>query len=602
MADLTIRIEPVAPEHARKRGVNKENWKKEKKRRELYSSKRFPSAPKCHHKNNKTFTCSTLKMQDIARMHRKFFKLKSKIDQDNFILQHCRFNKCVRTRLVDQSRGPKNLSVEYYVTIKNPHKNVRVCKNAFLEILTLGKDRVMGVIQRSFKDGGSIAKENRGGSHKIALYGDKQRNVQEFIESFQAAEPHYCRAKSSVRLYLPPELNIKKMWKLYQDTNHLQVKSYFRNIFNRKYNIGFGSPLKDTCSRCSELTRKIECASTSQDKQRLQTEKQVHTLKAKAFYNLLKTEPGDTILLSFDCHKNSALPKLPDQAAYFSRQFNMYNFTIVVGTSKSPLTTNNVHSYHWCENEHSKFSNEIASAVFHKLTTLDIPEIKTKLKLFADGCGGQNKNTTLVGMCTKWLSSHAPPQVKQIEIVFPMVGHSFLPPDRIFAKIEKETKKQSIICNPQDYVNVFKKHATVYHLGEEVEVYNWKDEVSKTIKPPGSWHFKFNPSKRFIISKGRQNVSIQGEENYRNEFNKPKYVTKRGKRCSEIEPAIIRKGNKVKLSKIKDVTNLLNKHYGEDWRTLDFLKYYKDIEETNENFEECEDLQCVPLEENENFI
>lgn len=77
-------------------------------------------------------------------------------------------------------------------------------------------------------------------------------------------------------------------------------------------------------------------------------------------------------------------------------------------------------------------------------------------------------------------------------------------------------------------------------------------------------------------------------------------MTKRGKRCSEIAPAIIQKGNKVNISKIKDVTNLLKKHYGEDWKAMDILKYYKHIEENNENFEEHEDLQCVP-EENENF-
>ncbi|KAL4711365.1 hypothetical protein ACJJTC_019206 [Scirpophaga incertulas] len=174
-------------------------------------------------------------MQDIARMHR-----------------------------------PKNLSTEYYVTIKNPHKQIRVCKSAFLKILNVGKDRVTRILQRSFKDGGSIAKENRGGNHKEARYAEKRR-VEEFIETLEAAEPHYCRAKSSIRVYLPPELNIVKLWKMYQqqvqETPQLKVKqSFFRDTFNKKYNVGFGSPLKDTCSRCFELARKIETASTSEEK------------------------------------------------------------------------------------------------------------------------------------------------------------------------------------------------------------------------------------------------------------------------------------------------------------------------------------------------
>lgn len=335
--------------------------------------------------------------------------MRNKIEQDNFILQHCRIAKCSRIRLKNDSRGPKNLSAEYYVTVKNQHKQIRVCKSAFLKILNVGKDRVTGILQRSFKNGGSIAKENRGGNHKIAQYAEKRRRVEQFIESLEAAEPHYCRSKSSIRVYLPPELNIVKLWKIYQeqvqDTPSLKVKqSFFRGIFNRKYNVEFGSPLKDTCSRCFELTRKIETASISQEKVTYMTQKRIHTLKAKAFYGLLKVEPEHTISLSFDCQKNNPLPKLPDQAAYFSKQFNMYNFTVVIGTSKSAL--DNVRTYYWCENEYSKSSNEIASAVFHTLTNLVIPDNIEKIRLFADGCGGQNKNTTLLGMADGYFLMH----------------------------------------------------------------------------------------------------------------------------------------------------------------------------------------------------
>ncbi|CAH3967548.1 unnamed protein product [Pieris brassicae] len=416
---FTKKIEPVPPENARKRGVNKSNWKCEKKRRERYSAKKLPSFPKCKHKTDSTFKCLTLKTQDVAWFHQIFYKL----------------------------------------------------------------------VRRSYKDGGSVAKENRGGNHKKDKYAQRQRSVMTFIESIEAAEPHYCRATSFVRKYLPPELNIKKLWKMYEEqiaiTPYLKVKqSFFRQIFNRKYNVGFGSPLKDTCSRCFELKRKIE-STNSQEKQIHITQKRLHSLKAKAFCDLLKKEEHDTISMSFDCQKNSALPKLPDQVAYFSRQFNMSNFTVVIGTSKSAL--DNVRTYYWCENEHAKSSSEIASAAFDTLISLDIPSDKTRVRLFADGCGGQNKNTILVGIGMKWLYSNAPPHVKKIEIIFPMVGHSFLPPDRVFAKIEKAVKKMSVICDPQIYVNLSTKHATVVkHLGVDVEVYDRKNEVNNVCKPPSA--------------------------------------------------------------------------------------------------------------------
>lgn len=73
---------------------------------------------------------------------------------------------------------------------------------------------------------------------------ERHNKVQAFIESLQAVEPHYCRSKSSVRVYLTSELNIKKLWKMYNnglnETPELKVKEqFFRNVFNTKYNAGF---------------------------------------------------------------------------------------------------------------------------------------------------------------------------------------------------------------------------------------------------------------------------------------------------------------------------------------------------------------------------
>lgn len=67
------------------------------------------------------------------------------------------------------------------------------------------------------------------------------------------------------------------------------------------------------------------------------------------------------VAFSFDWQINMALPKLPDQASYFSCQISLYNFGIVQKSSKSPLTRNNVFLYVW--GDRPKGSNQIASAV-----------------------------------------------------------------------------------------------------------------------------------------------------------------------------------------------------------------------------------------------
>lgn len=84
----------------------------------------------------------------------------------------------------------------------------------------------------------------------------KQIAVIEFIKKLNCSEPHYCRG-SSERCYLPAELSINKLWKIFnhQAKSSVKVKrSYFINIFNRKFNLGFGSPQTDVCSVCLQYS------------------------------------------------------------------------------------------------------------------------------------------------------------------------------------------------------------------------------------------------------------------------------------------------------------------------------------------------------------
>lgn len=86
----------------------------------------------------------------------------------------------------------------------------------------------------------------------------------------------------------------------------------------------------------------------------------------------------------------------------------MYNFCIVQGSSKDPLAKDNVLSYCWTENELAKGSNQIVSAVYHILNSTIFEVNVTKVRLFPDGCAGQNKISMMVAMVSKWLLEHAP--------------------------------------------------------------------------------------------------------------------------------------------------------------------------------------------------
>ncbi|CAG4960948.1 unnamed protein product [Parnassius apollo] len=145
------------------------------------------------------------------------------------------------------------------------------------------------------------------------------------------------------------------------------------------------------------------------------------------------------ITFSFDCQKNNPLPKVPDQSAYYSRQIYLYNFTIVQGSSKDHLNKDTTYAYLWTENEFPKTSNQIASAVYDRLNKTNFEGINT-VRLVADVCGGQNKNSMLLCMLSRWLLDNT--SLKKIEVVFPITGHSFMPPDRVFGNIEKVLKNK----------------------------------------------------------------------------------------------------------------------------------------------------------------
>lgn len=77
--------------------------------------------------------------------------------------------------------------------------------------------------------------------------------------------------------------------------------------------------------------------------------------------------------------------------------------------------------------------------------------------------------------CHKWLDSHAPEDVIEIELMYPVMGHSFLPPDRGFGQIEKETRKLEVIAEPYEKSVTFFNLSSVVNIGEGAcAVYDWK--------------------------------------------------------------------------------------------------------------------------------
>lgn len=174
--------------------------------------------------------------------------------------------------------------------------------------------------------------------------------------------------------------------------------------------------------------------------------------------------------------------------------------------------------------------------------------------------------------------SRCPQSLDKMEYIFPIVGHSFLPSDRVFARIEKEVRRREIIISPDDYTTIFSHFGTVVSLAGKV--FDWKETVQKTLRPPAQWHFQFNPCKRFCFKRNpkKTDVLIRGEVHYKTELGQHLSVCKKGKSVGTmLLPTAVEIGINLPPLKVRDVSYLLVKHFGDDWGNLQSLEYYKNI-------------------------
>lgn len=157
--------------------------------------------------------------------------------------------------------------------------------------------------------------------------------MREFIKKLKDCENHYGRGISR-RLYLHAELSINKLVGLDNASvdENLRVKlTMFKEIFYNEFNLGFKSPASDICTHCAQLTDTLKKAIPgSALQQEIMTEKHIHKLRARAFYELLhQSDDEKTVTYVFDLQKIQPLPKSPIQEAYYSRQLNFYSLCIV---------------------------------------------------------------------------------------------------------------------------------------------------------------------------------------------------------------------------------------------------------------------------------
>lgn len=166
------------------------------------------------------------------------------------------------------------------------------------------------------------------------------------------------------------------------------------------------------------------------------------------------------------------------------------------------------------------------------------------------------------------------------------------------------------IVTLEEYYNVFVKYGTLFRIGEDFDMFDWKSAVAQVVKKTNQWHFRFAVTKRFVVKRATTptaKVVVQGETGYNFEAGtaKKNSLCYSQKDAEDIMPSKLRIGVPIKLTKKNDVERLLCLHFGESWQNLPQLEFYKDLysHEVQDGENQSEDEnEGGPMEELENSI
>lgn len=250
--------------------------------------------------------------------------------------------------------------------------------------------------------------------------------------------------------------------------------------------------------------------------------------------------------------------------------------------------------YTWTENEAPRGSNEVCSALIDFLSVLeekiqDGPERPNKLRLFSDACSGQNKNRTIVSSLLHYANTNQ--TFSSVQHFFPIRGHSYMPPDRVFGRMEQVFRKKEKIETPEEYRSIFSDYGTVKVLGVDWHVKDFKSCSSKALKR--KLPFKMRDQRVFVYSKNK-NYKLGAKNTYTGDHSLFEVKSKMfNSSYSEIQ--ILPMKNCISKEKQQDVLKLL-KYLSESHEVRQF--YDKTLMNPEGNTDNVERV----YDENEPFL
>ncbi|ETP27456.1 hypothetical protein F441_00073 [Phytophthora nicotianae CJ01A1] len=249
--------------------------------------------------------------------------------------------------------------------------------------------------------------------------------------------------------------------------NDLDVReprpSTFRKLLQQYCpTIRIRSPRSNVCDLCAILHTRMRSCITAE----LTEELGVHTEAAKKmrleYKKDLASVSEDHAVIVMDFSQNLTLPSVASTPSqwYFLSLVNVHVFGIYYANKGQQ------YNYVYEESVAGKGTDEVNSMLYHFIQRIVLTNGHRKLAIYADNCGGQNKNNFVVKML---LALAQTGELDVVELKFFVKGHTKNAVDRGFGLMRKKIAKEDVWTADQllEVINDSSSSSALVHIPKE---------------------------------------------------------------------------------------------------------------------------------------
>lgn len=216
--EYTVTPQVTPSHHTTKKKRKPEEWAKAKLKEEKREIRNKGCVLFCQHKDKLFCKVRSIDIQVVYDFHKNFWTLNDAIQELVFLQKYIAVSPIKRSKQENRSRSEKKYNILCCIPCNN--ELIPICRESFLSILSIGRTRLENAARAIFTD--DLMEETREGS-KPKLEELKSKII-DHIQSFKYKERHYGKVSEFNRVYLPCELNVRKMHKMFLEKYSVPCK------------------------------------------------------------------------------------------------------------------------------------------------------------------------------------------------------------------------------------------------------------------------------------------------------------------------------------------------------------------------------------------